>query len=69
MNLLRTTFSVLALVSLALGFAASQRAFFTGTAAEYAETASQPAVKGAALAMLIAALALALLRDKAEDER
>jgi hypothetical protein len=66
MSLLRYSLTVVALLGLTLGYASSQRAFFTAQAAEYAERVAQPPIKMAALGLLLLAVVLAFIPERSE---
>jgi hypothetical protein len=67
MSVLRFTISALAVIGLAAGYGASLIAFFTGRAARYADAVDGPAVRYAALALLLAALILAAVPRREEE--
>lgn len=69
MKLARTVFSVMAVLLLGLGYAASQFAAFTGTQTEYAVKADQPQIRYLALLLLLAAIGLAFVPDREGDSR
>jgi len=64
MRVLRLVVSVFGVLGLAAGYAASQFAYFSGRAAEYAEAANQPVVRYASLGLLAIAVILALIPDR-----
>lgn len=68
MSLLRHSISVVALLALAVGYGASQYAFFTAQAPQYAQAVDRPAIKLLALALLIAAIVLAFVPHKKEPQ-
>lgn len=67
MKVFRLAVSVLGVLGLAAGYAASQYAFFNGKAADYAAAVDQPAIRFGSLALLAAAVVLALLPDREGD--
>lgn len=69
MRLLRFSITVLALSALAAGYAASQVAFFTGRAPEYAAAVDRPAIRFAALLLLLLAVIAALIPAKENADR
>lgn len=69
MRLLRFSITVLALLALAAGYAASQFAFFTGQALNYAGAVDQPFVKWVALILLVFAVAVSIVPDREQEER
>ena len=68
MSLLRHSITVVALLALAAGYAASQYAFFTGRAPEYAQAVDRPIIKVLALLLLLAAIAFSFAPDKEEPK-
>lgn len=68
MKTLRVALAVASILLLGLGYAASQWAALSGTAPEYAKRVDQAPIRYLALFMLVAAVALALLKDKGEDQ-
>lgn len=67
MSGLRYCISALAIGGLAVGYAASQYAYFSGRAADYAAVVDQPAVRYVALALLLACIVLAFIPDQGGD--
>ena len=68
MSLLRYSLTVVVLLALAAGYAASQYAFYNGRAPDYAQAVDNPAIKILALIVLIAAIALSFVPDKGESQ-
>lgn len=68
MKVFRLAISVLGVAGLAIGYFASQTAYFSGRAAEYAQAVDQPAVRYASLALLAAAILLAFIPDREGDK-
>jgi hypothetical protein len=64
MSVLRYSISALVLLGLAAGYAASQLAFFSGQAAEFARAVDRPAVKWLALGVLLTAILFAFISEK-----
>ena len=69
MRLLRFSITVLSLLALAAGYAASQVAFFAGQAPNYAAAVDQPTVKVVALILLAFAIAASFVPDKEHEQR
>lgn len=67
MSLLRTTISAVVLLALALGYAASQFAFFSGQAPTYSATADHLPVRLFAGIVLLVAIVLAFVPEKGEQ--
>ncbi|MEJ5171524.1 MAG: hypothetical protein WHU10_11095 [Fimbriimonadales bacterium] len=61
---LKEAFAAIVVVLLALGYAASQRAFFAGVPEEWAAKVDVPQIRILALVVVIALLALGLVRDR-----
>ncbi|MCA1946880.1 MAG: hypothetical protein LDL56_03545 [Armatimonadetes bacterium] len=61
---LKEAFAAIVVALLALGYAASQRAYFAGSPEEWAARVDVPQIKLLALAVVIALLALGLVRDR-----
>jgi len=68
MSLLRYLLSIVALLALAVGYGASQYAFFTGQAPQYAQAVNHLAVKMFALLLLVAAVVLAFIPENKEPQ-
>lgn len=68
MSFLRYSLTVVALLALAAGYAASQYAFFNGRASDYARAVENPAIKTLALVLLFAAIAFSFLPVKEEPQ-
>jgi len=68
MSFLRYSLTLVALLALAAGYAASQYAFFNGRASEYAQTVDTPAIRILALVFLLAAIAFSFVPDKEEPQ-
>lgn len=68
MSGLRYCISALAIGGLAVGYGASQYAYFTGRAADYALAVDQPGVRYAALALLVICMVLAFIPESGEDK-
>lgn len=64
MKTVRYALSVLTVLLLAAGYGASQFAFFGGETAAYAQRVDQPPVRMLSLILLLAAVALAFVRDE-----
>jgi hypothetical protein len=67
MRSLRTAFTAAALSLLCAGYAASQITYFQGAFADYADRVDSAPVQRLAGFMLLAAIALAFVRDKSEE--
>lgn len=65
MKSLRYVFSIAALSALAAGYLASQYFAFNGEAPWWARTADSPAVAWLALLVLLGAIALSLVKERA----
>lgn len=61
---LKEAFAAIVVALLALGYTASQRAYFAGSPEEWAARVDVPQIKLLALAVVIALLALGLVRDR-----
>lgn len=61
---LKEAFAAIVVALLALGYAASQRSYLAGSPEEWAARVDVPQVKLLALAVVIALLALGLVRDR-----
>ena len=57
------------MVLLVLGYAASQNAYFTGAASEYAAKVDCPPIKWVALSILVVCVVFAFIRDEEADEK
>ncbi len=68
MNKLRIGFGATVLALLTLGYVASQRAAFDGSATQYAATVDQPPIKLLSLLLFIGAIVLGLIPAK-EDSK
>lgn len=66
MSNLRTGLIALTTLLLGAGYAASQRAFFSGEASQWAERVDSPPVKALAGVLFVAALLLMVVRDKGD---
>ena len=66
---LRFLISVVVLVLLALGYAASQIMTLKGSASEYAKKVDCPPVQWFALALLLLCIVFAFIKDKEADEK
>lgn len=64
MKTLRTALSAITILLLLAGYVASQLAALNGTASDYAERVDQAPIRYAALALLIAAIVLAFVRER-----
>lgn len=64
MKTLRDAVSVIGLLLLAAGYAASQRAAFDGTIGEYSARVDEPAIQRLALVLFVVLLALAFVRER-----
>ncbi len=69
MDTVRSWMSGISVVLLAVGYAASQRAFVGGTGAAYAERLANPALVALSLVWLALAVAAALLPDGGGEPR
>lgn len=67
MRLLRSTLFVISAALLALGYAASQWAYFTGTYRDYAERVDVAPVRWLALTILLACVALPFVREATRE--
>jgi hypothetical protein len=69
MKAIRIALSTGVILALALGYGASQLAFFNGTWAEYSAKVDVPAIRYLALAVLILAVVFAFLPERSEGEQ
>lgn len=67
MSTLRFALSAFSVVALGAGFLASQAAFWTGRAPEYAASVDVPPVRLVAAALLVAGIALSFVKDKSKE--
>lgn len=67
MNSIRFALSILAILALGLGYFASQSAFWSGRAPEYAAAVDTPVVRALAATLLGAAVVFALIKDRARE--
>ncbi len=67
MKTVRLALSVLSVLSLLVGYLASQAAALNGTAGDYAQKVDAAPVRTMALVILIAALVCAVVPDRGED--
>ena len=68
MKRIRLLLAATSVLTLVAGYAASQYAYFTGTAPDYAKAVDQPIVVVVALLVFAAAIVLGFVPDREESE-